>query len=74
MLVRNENTSEFGSYLCFEVLTQFPLDHKSIDTGMLSTEEKAWVNAYHKQVYQTLSPELTAEEAAWLKTKTRKID
>ncbi len=74
MLVRNENTSEFGSYLCFEVLTLFPLDHKSIDTTLLTLEEKAWVNNYHDQVYRILSPKLTEEEAAWLKTKTRKIE
>lgn len=74
MLVKNENTSEFGSYLCFEVLTLFPLDHKSIETSMLSSEEKAWVNKYHKNVYDTLSPKLSKEEAAWLKTKTKIIE
>ena len=74
MLVRNENTSEFGSYLCFEVLTLFPLDHKSIDLSMLSREEKVWVNAYHARVFEVLSPKLTGEEVAWLKGKTKKID
>lgn len=74
MLIRNENTSEFGSYLCFEVLTLFPLDHKSIDTTLLSPEEKAWVNAYHEKVFQILSPKLTKEEVAWLKTKTTIIE
>jgi len=74
MLIRNENTSEFGSYLCFEVLTLFPLDHKSIDTSLLSNEEKIWINAYHERVYKILSPKLTKEEAAWLKTKTRIIE
>lgn len=74
MLIRNENTSEFGSYLCFEVLTLFPLDHKSIDATLLSPEEKAWVNAYHEKVFQILSPKLTKEEAAWLKTKTSFIE
>jgi Xaa-Pro aminopeptidase len=74
MLIRNENTSEFGSYLCFEVLTLFPLDHKSIDLDMLSTEEKGWINAYHERVFEVLSPKLTSDEVAWLKDKTRKID
>ena len=74
MLIRNENTSEYGSYLCFEVLTLFPLDHKSIDTSLLSNEEKIWINAYHERVYKILSPKLTKEEAAWLKTKTRIIE
>lgn len=74
MLVREENKSAFGSYLCFEVLTLFPLDHKSIDTAMLSSEEKAWVNAYHERVFQTLTPKLTAEEGTWLKEKTKRIE
>lgn len=74
MLVRKENTTEFGSYLCFEVLTLFPLDHKSIDSKLLSPDEKAWVNNYHKKVYQALSPKLTTEEVAWLKTKTKIIE
>ena len=73
MLVRNQNTSEFGSYLCFETLTLFPLDYKSIDLSMLSTEEKAWINDYHDRVFQTLSPKLTSEEVTWLKEKTKRI-
>jgi len=74
MLVRKENTSEFGSYLCFETLTLFPFDHKSIDTSLLSLEEKVWINTYHEKVYQILSAKLTKEEAAWLQTKTKIID
>ncbi|HET9570562.1 MAG TPA: aminopeptidase P family protein [Bacteroidales bacterium] len=74
MLVREENTSEFGSYCCFETLTLFPFDHKSIDVTLLSFEEKEWLNTYHQKVYQSLSPNLTKEEAAWLKTKTRIIE
>jgi len=74
MLVRNENTSEFGSYLCFEVLTLFPLDHKSIDLNMLTKEEKGWINAYHDRVLEVLSPKLTSDEVAWLKEKTKRIN
>lgn len=73
MLVCNQSSSEFGNYLCFEVLTLFPLDPKSIDTSMLSPEEKAWINDYHEKVYRTLSPRLTEDEAAWLKSKTECI-
>ncbi len=74
MLIRNENTSEFGSYLCFEVLTLFPLDHKSINLSMLTPEEKVWINAYHDRVFDTLSPKLSSDEVVWLKEKTKKID
>ncbi|KAA6306978.1 putative peptidase, partial [termite gut metagenome] len=37
---------------------------------MLTTEEINWLNEYHKRVYETLSPGLSAEERAWLKEKT----
>lgn len=74
MLVRKENTSEFGSYLCFEVLTLFPLDQNSMDVSLLSPDEKAWVNAYHEKVYSVLSPKLSKEEAEWLETKTKFIE
>lgn len=74
MLVRNENTSEFGSYHCFEILTLFPLDHKSIDPSLLSSAEKDWINAYHDRVLEVLSPKLTNEEVTWLKEKTKRIE
>jgi Xaa-Pro aminopeptidase len=74
MLVKNHQSSEFGDYLCFEVLTLFPLDPKSIDVALLSQEEKAWINSYHEQVFDTLSPKLTPEESEWLRTKTAKIE
>jgi len=74
MLVRSENASEFGNYLCFEVLTLFPFDLKSIDQTMLSVEERSWVNAYHDRVFELLSPKLTGDEVAWLKEKTKRIN
>ena len=40
---------------------------------MLSVREHAWLNKYHQQVYETLSPHLTEEEKEWLKEKTAEI-
>jgi Xaa-Pro aminopeptidase len=37
---------------------------------LLNAEEKAWLNAYHKQVYTLISPGLNADERAWLKSET----
>ena len=71
--VREAGESEFGRFLCFETLTLFPFDAKSIDKKMLTDEEIRWINGYHKMVFKKLSPKLTKEETAWLEKKTREI-
>ena len=35
--------------------------------------EKAYLNEYHKMVFDTVSPFLTTEETNWLKEYTRAI-
>ena len=52
--------------LGFETLTLAPLDRRLIDTGLLSTGERDWVNAYHARVLAELGPRLDGEERAWL--------
>ena len=72
---RTENTlliipykeTEFGKFLQFESLTLCPIDKTPIILDMLLPEELAWLNAYHQRVFDTLSPHLTPEEAAWLR-------
>ncbi|WP_028902394.1 aminopeptidase P family protein [Prevotella sp. P6B4] len=74
--VRVENTllitpymeTQFGEFLQFESLTLCPIDTTPIVREMMLDEEIAWLNQYHQRVYDTLSPHLTAEEAAWLKS------
>ncbi|KAA6332128.1 putative peptidase [termite gut metagenome] len=60
----------YGDYLRFETITLCPICLKGIVKEMLTTEEINWLNEYHKRVYETLSPGLSAEERAWLKEKT----
>lgn len=67
------NTNEFGRFLRFDNLTLFPYDLKSIDTEILTTEEKTQINNYHRMVYNTISPLLSLNEAAWLKAKCAEI-
>ena len=63
-------TTEFGNFYKFETVTLFPFDLKLFDTDIMSDDEIRWLNAYHKHVYDTLSPELNEEERAWLEHKT----
>jgi Xaa-Pro aminopeptidase len=56
--------------LCFETLTYVPIDRRLIDTGMLSTDETAWLNTYHATCRDKITPLLSPDAAAWLKQAT----
>jgi Xaa-Pro aminopeptidase len=74
VVVKNEDFSEGEQeFLKFETITLCPIDLKLIDARMLSDEELAWLNQYHRHVYAILSPLLDRETALWLKRKTRPI-
>ena len=72
---RTENTllivpykeTEFGKFLQFESLTLCPIDKAPIVREMMTQEEIQWLNDYHQRVFDTLSPHLSTEEAAWLR-------
>ena len=65
--------SEFGQFLQFETLTLFPIDKQLIDKNLMTEKEINWLNNYHKQVYNVLSPSLSSDEQSWLKEKCREI-
>lgn len=65
--------NEYGQFMCFENITYAPIDLDAIDPELMSGREKKLLNDYHKTVYETLSPYLTAEENEWLKRYTRAI-
>lgn len=67
LVIQPYKTTAFGEFLQFETLTLAPIDTAPIDFSMMTTEEVEWLNAYHKKVYNTLSPYLNDEEKAWLK-------
>ena len=45
----------------------------AIDESLILKDEKVYLNNYHKQVYDKISPYLNEEEKQWLKTYTREI-
>lgn len=73
VLIRKDSETEFGTFLGFETLTLCYIDTRLVIPSMLSVREHAWLNKYHQQVYETLSPHLTEEEKEWLKEKTAEI-
>jgi Xaa-Pro aminopeptidase len=73
ILVRPVGDNEFGSWLGFETLTLCHFDTSCLEVGLLTEDERAWLNAYNARVYDVLSPRLPAEVAAWLFDKTRPV-
>ena len=70
MLVRTGEATDYGQFLYLEPLTMVPFDRDAIDTALLTEEELARLNDYHRLVYDTVSPLLPAEEQAWLAQAT----
>lgn len=73
MLCKKGIKNEYGQFMEFEPLTIAPLDLDAIDVNLMNEDEKAYLNEYHKMVFDTVSPFLTAEETEWLKEYTRAI-
>jgi Xaa-Pro aminopeptidase len=52
--------------LGFETLTRAPIDRALVDVSLLDDGEVAWLDTYHTQVRETLTPLLDPECASWL--------
>lgn len=70
MLVTDAMENEYGRFLRFEILTCFPIDKTPILPELLTKDEIAWLNEYHRRVYRTLSPLLSGEALEWLRKNT----
>ncbi|KNC46302.1 peptidase [Thecamonas trahens ATCC 50062] len=54
-------------FLAFETITFAPLARDLIDVALLSQAERDWVDAYHQQVLDHLTPRMASDEQrAWL--------
>ncbi len=63
----------FGDFLKFETLTLFPIDLSLVNKAMMTDEEVKWLNDYHQEVWDKVSPRLNDEEKAWMKKMCRQI-
>ena len=73
IVVRKAEKNEYGQFMDFEVITFAPIDLDAIDESLLLKDERVYLNNYHKQVYDKISPYLNEEEKQWLKIYTREI-
>lgn len=73
VLNREAGSTEFGEFLRFETLTLCPIDTRCLQPSLLTQDERDWLNAYHAEVRQRLSPLLQGAALAWLNTRTAAI-
>ncbi len=73
VICREGVKNEYGQFMYFEPITFAPIDLDAINPDLMDKKEIRWLNEYHAQVFEKLSPYLTEEENEWLKEYTRAI-
>lgn len=61
---------DFGEFWAFETLTLCPIDTRIILPELLTDDEKAWLNSYHKTVHDKLIERVSGSAKAWLIERT----
>lgn len=65
--------NNFGTFYGFETITYVPIDLDAINASLLTAKQKQWINLYHHEVYNKISPFLSADEREWLREYTKEI-
>ncbi len=68
-----DEETDFGQFLKFDTVSLCYIDKSLIDKSLLVQDEIDWLNSYHSEVYEKLSPHLNEKEKQWLKAKTEPI-
>ena len=66
--------AKYDNFLKFDTYTLFPIDQALMDETRLDAGEKAWINKYHHEVFQALSPFLEGEMKNWLERKCKPLN
>ncbi len=70
----DQMSNDEWSFLKFENLTYCPIDLSLVNPQLLDEKEIDYLNAYHRRVYEVLSPYLKKEERKWLEEKTKTLE
>lgn len=73
MVAKNDVKNGDGQFMHFETLTYVPIDLEAIEVKYLTEETRGYLNAYHRAVYEKISPCLSEEEREWLKAVTKAV-
>lgn len=75
--IRIENQVEIvesrPGFCKFSSLTLIPIDLSQVELHLLSEQEKQWLDEYHQQVRETLSPLVESDARPWLVEATAPI-
>ena len=63
----------FAEMLEFETLTLCPIATTCIERRLLRQDEVDWLNAYHATVLERLTPKLSGDALAWLRSRCQPI-
>lgn len=74
LLCHTGEETSYGPFLQFKTLSLCYIDTSLIEISLLDKSEIDWINNYHSEVFNKLSPYLTIEEADWLRRKTASIE
>jgi Xaa-Pro aminopeptidase len=70
ILCYEDEETDFGHFLKFDTVSLCYIDKSLIDKSLLNPQEISWLNNYHSEVFDKISPYLTEKEKAWFKEKT----
>jgi len=73
ILCYEDEETEFGQFMRFDTVSLCYIEKSLIDKSLLDQKEIEWLNKYHSEVYDKISPHLTGEEKIWLKEKTEPL-
>ena len=73
ILCRKAEKNSYGQFMEFEFLTFVPIDLDALDLSLMEKRDIQYLNEYHRQVYEKISPYLDQEERQWLKKATRDV-
>lgn len=65
VVVKEVETTDFGTFYDFETLTFCPFFKDIIVKDILSQDEIDWLNAYHKQCEEKIGPHLDGDIKTW---------
>jgi len=73
IVCRKAEKNAYGQFMEFEYLTFVPIDLDALDLSLMEKKDIEYLNEYHRQVYEKISPYLPEEERQWLKEATREM-
>jgi Xaa-Pro aminopeptidase len=73
IICTEDDVTDFGKFLKFETVSLCYIDTSLIEISLLDQKEIDWLNSYHAEVYNKLSPFLSIDEGFWLRSKTESI-